>query len=70
MNRTFQRTLLLGMTLALIGTGILGCSSTQQQTSKEDAASFKGGPMPPEARKKMEEAIQAARNKTAPPHPQ
>jgi hypothetical protein len=53
------------VTLALLGTGLVGCKSTPEQSTKEDAASFKGGPMPPEAKKKMQDAMDAARNKAA-----
>jgi uncharacterized membrane protein len=65
MNRSLQRMLLVGMATAVLGTVLVGCNSTPAAPTKEEAASFKGGPMPPEARKKMQEAIDAAHNKAA-----
>jgi hypothetical protein len=58
------RSLLLCMVLALLLPMLFGCKGGEPPPpSKEDAASFKGGPMPPEARKKMLEAQEAARNR-------
>lgn len=50
--------------LYLAVVGFAGCGGETKKTTPADQASFKGGPMPPEARAKMEAAIKAANERS------
>ena len=63
MMRTLYRMFLPGVAIVVFALSLVGCSSETPPATPDQAASFKGGPMPPEARAKMEEAMQNARNK-------
>jgi len=63
-TRIVPSTILLS--LCLIGTGLTGCASKQGGTStltEKDRASFRGGPMPANARQEMAKWIQKSQAK-------
>ena len=67
MRRSQGAKILVCLGLTLIGTGLTGCSNSGAQStmSTADEKNFKGGPMPPEARKHIAEMMQQAAAKRA-----
>lgn len=57
---------MLGISISM--TALSGCSSAPQADQKSELASFKGGPMPPEARAKMQAAMDAAKSRSQTNH--
>ena len=58
-----KHVLLFMLGAAGIAVLLSGCNSSTPQQSTQQAASFKGGPMPPDARAKMDTALDAAKTK-------
>jgi len=63
------RCLIATVCIASACSGLFGCSSSVGTGNKKaDEATFKGGPMPPEAMAKMQAAMSHAGSKASEPH--
>ena len=62
MRRTHASKILFCLGVTLIGTSLAGCknASTESSMTPAEEKNFKGGPMPPEARKHIAEMMQQA----------